>query len=117
MTKLRGNSIYFEIIFWRGLTIAGLMMFGEERSIADLFPNYFLDNREILSEIPGERWSNRITSQDGTWSGNLYDLYFKVIGKIISDIDIPFQIQGNDFIRQSVSQSYIKLLEKQFLIR
>jgi len=42
-----------------GLTVAGLLTFGEERSIADYFPHYFLDYREKLSDVPGERWSNR----------------------------------------------------------
>ncbi|ENH96019.1 putative transcriptional regulator [Gracilibacillus halophilus YIM-C55.5] len=94
-----------------GLTIGGLLMFGEEKSITDYFPHYFLDYREKLSDIPGQRWSNRITSQDGTWSGNLYDFYFKVIGKITSDIDVPFQIEGDEFIRQTESRVHKALRE------
>ncbi len=26
-------------------------------------------------------WTNRFTSQDGTWSGNIYDFYFKVMNE------------------------------------
>ncbi|MFZ3591556.1 ATP-binding protein [Bacillus sp. DJP31] len=94
-----------------GITVAGLLMFGEEQSISEYFPHYFLDYRETLSDIPEQRWSNRITSQDGTWSGNLYDFYFKVIGKITSDIDVPFQLVGTEFIRQTESRVHKALRE------
>ncbi|MFP3380015.1 putative DNA binding domain-containing protein, partial [Bacillus sp. SIMBA_069] len=75
-----------------GLTLAGLVMFGEERSIVDLLPQYFLEYREVTSEISGQRWSDRITSVDGTWSGNIYDFYFKIIHRLTSDLNIPFQL-------------------------
>ncbi len=86
-------------------------MFGVEKSITDYFPHYFLDYREKLSDNPGQRWSNRITSQDGTWSGNLFDFYFKVIGKITSDIDVPFQLEGDELIRQTESRVHKALRE------
>ncbi|MCM3738069.1 hypothetical protein M3215_20340 [Bacillus cytotoxicus] len=72
-------------------------MFGEERSIVDLLPQYFLEYREITSEITGQRWSDRITSADGTWSGNIYDFYFKVIHRLTSDLNIPFQLNEGLF--------------------
>jgi predicted HTH transcriptional regulator len=93
------------------LTVAGLLMFGEESSIAEYFPHYFLDYRERLSDIPDQRWSNRITSQDGNWSGNLYDYYFKVIGRVTSDIDIPFHLEGDEYIRQSETRVHKALRE------
>ncbi|WP_020063381.1 RNA-binding domain-containing protein [Bacillus sp. 123MFChir2] len=80
-----------------GLTLAGLVMFGEERSIVDLLPQYFLEYREITSEITGQRWNDRITSADGTWSGNIYDFYFKVIHRLTSDLNIPFQLNEGLF--------------------
>nr|WP_279663764.1 ATP-binding protein [Ectobacillus ponti] len=60
-----------------GLTLAGLLMFSEERMITEVLPHYFLEYREY--EADGEVWSKRFTSQDGTWSGNMFDFYFKVI--------------------------------------
>lgn len=33
-----------------GITVAGLLMFGEDRAITDEFPKYFLDYREKISE-------------------------------------------------------------------
>lgn len=83
-----------------GITVAGLLMFGEEWAITDSFPNYFLDYRERISDDPNVRWSDRITSQEGTWSGNLYDFYFKIIGKLTSNLNLPFHIKGDGLLRQ-----------------
>nr|WP_239534632.1 ATP-binding protein [Priestia taiwanensis] len=57
-----------------GLTVAGLLMFSEERIIMEVIPRYFLEYRENKKK----GWSTRLTSQDGTWSGNIYDFYCKV---------------------------------------
>ena len=67
------------------LTLAGLLLFGNERVITDILPTYFLDYREVNFENTDERWSNRIISSDGSWSGNLYDFYFKIIIIYIKD--------------------------------
>lgn len=77
------------------LTLAGLLMFGKEREISTILPTYFLDYREVNSENLGERWSNRIISSDGNWSGNLYDFYFKIINRLTSDLKVPFKIENN----------------------
>lgn len=94
-----------------GLTVAGLLMFGEENTITSYFPHYYLDYREKNTEIPGQRWSNRITSQDGTWSGNLYDFYFKVIIKITADINVPFHLEGDEYVRQVETRVHKALRE------
>lgn len=60
-----------------GLTLAGLLMFSEERIITEVLPQYFLEYRENTMETLDEDWSKRFTSQDGTWSGNVLDFYFK----------------------------------------
>ncbi|MDR3598414.1 RNA-binding domain-containing protein [Clostridium sp.] len=72
-----------------GITAAGLLMFGEERTIVDEFPKYFLDYREKISDEV--RWDYRVISSDGTWSGNLFDFYFKIINKITDNLNIPFR--------------------------
>ncbi|GKU83843.1 transcriptional regulator [Niallia sp. NCCP-28] len=60
-----------------GLTLAGLLMFSEERIITEVLPQFFLEYREVLGEKIADNWSKRFTSQDGTWSGNIFDFYFK----------------------------------------
>lgn len=73
-----------------GITAAGLLMFGEERTITDEFPKYFLDYREKISEEV--RWDYRLISSEGTWSGNIFDFYFKIVNKITDNLNIPFKI-------------------------
>ncbi|HWO97519.1 MAG TPA: transcriptional regulator [Bacillus sp. (in: firmicutes)] len=68
-----------------GLTLAGLLMFSEERIITEVLSQYFLEYRESLTDIINGNWSKRFTSQDGTWSGNLYDFYFKVMKQLTAD--------------------------------
>ncbi|MEI6133234.1 MAG: RNA-binding domain-containing protein [Bacillota bacterium] len=71
-------------------TCAGLLMFGHENEIVKEFSNYFLDYQEKLDE--DTRWSDRIVSSSGDWSGNLFDFYFKVYNKISSSVKVPFKI-------------------------
>lgn len=73
-------------------TVAGLLMFGEEYKIRYEFPEYFLDYREMLD--PTIRWTDRLESSSGEWSGNLYDFFFSIEKKLLMDIKIPFQKNG-----------------------
>ena len=73
-------------------TVAGLLMFGFDYEIVREFPNYFLDYREEMDET--KRWTDRLCSGTGTWSGNLYDFYFRVYNKLIQDIKVPFEIEN-----------------------
>ncbi|MBR2189555.1 MAG: putative DNA binding domain-containing protein [Eubacterium sp.] len=77
-------------------TGAGLLMFGDEFNIIRQFPEYFLDYREILD--PTIRWTDRLQSSSGEWSGNLCDFYFRVYNKIQKDIKVPFDTKGGDRI-------------------
>ena len=74
------------------LTLAGLLMFGEEKEIVSILPNYFLDYREIKDSINTERWSNRITSWDDNFTGNLWNFFEKIVNKLTSDLEIPFEL-------------------------
>ena len=63
-----------------GLTVAGLLMFGKDEAIRDpaAIPGYHVDYREKLSPDPSVRWTDRLTI-DGTWVGNLFQFYQRVI--------------------------------------
>ena len=73
-------------------TAAGLLIFGEEYKILYEFPEYFLDYREVLD--PTIRWTVRLQSSSGDWTGNLFDFFFRVYGKIVKDLKIPFKLEG-----------------------
>lgn len=73
-------------------TGAGLLMFGDEYNIVREFPEYFLDYREMLD--PAIRWTDRVQSSSGEWSGNVCDFYFRVYNKIIKEVKVPFKLAG-----------------------
>ena len=75
-------------------TAAGMLMFGNEYNIVRHFPEYFLDYREELD--PTIRWSDRLQSSSGEWSGNVCDFYFRVYNKIIKDVKVPFKMSGGE---------------------
>ena len=73
-------------------TVAGLLMFGNEYAITREFNNYFLDYQEHYEE--DTRWTDRIVSSSGDWSGNVYDFYFKTYNKLIQDVKVPFLMEN-----------------------
>jgi len=76
-----------------GLSVAGLLMFGKQRSILDGIPNYLVDYQE-QTENPEDRWIDRITT-DGTWSGNLFEFSQKVYRKLTADLKVPFKLKDS----------------------
>jgi predicted HTH transcriptional regulator len=77
-----------------GLTAAGLLMFGQWQAITDAFPLYFLDYQEKPADAESEtRWLDRIVP-DGSWSGNLFDFFRRVIRKLTADLKVPFVLKG-----------------------
>jgi ATP-dependent DNA helicase RecG len=79
-----------------GLTLAGLLMFGDLRSILDAVPNYVVDYQERPPEAREDsdrRWIDRVTT-DGSWSGNLYDFYRMVILRLTHGLKVPFKLKG-----------------------
>jgi ATP-dependent DNA helicase RecG len=73
-------------------TSAGLLMFGNEYDIVREYNNYFLDYQEQYD--PQNRWTDRIISSSGDWSGNVYDFFFRVYNKLQQDIKTPFKLDG-----------------------
>ncbi len=68
-------------------------MFGEEYNIVREFPEYFLDYREMLD--PTIRWTDRLQSSSGDWTGNIFDFFFEVNSKFAKDnIKKPFKLDG-----------------------
>jgi predicted HTH transcriptional regulator len=44
---------------------------------------------------PSIRWTHRVTSSSGEWSGNLFDFYYRIINRLTSDLPVPFQLNNN----------------------
>jgi ATP-dependent DNA helicase RecG len=83
-----------------GLTLAAILMLGQWPAIQEAFPYYFVDYQERPTEEEQERdvrWLDRVVP-DGTWSGNLFDFYLRVVRKLVADIKVPFVLKNN--IRQ-----------------
>lgn len=74
-------------------TVAGLLMFGHEYDIVREMPDYFLDYREQLD--PKIRWTHRIVSSSGDWSGNLFDFFFHVYNRLKAAFPVPFQLSSD----------------------
>ena len=74
-------------------TAAGLLMFGFEYEIVREYPNYFLDYQEHYDV--DVRFTDRIYSTSGEWSGNVFDFFFKVYNKLIQNpkIKVPFKMK------------------------
>ena len=57
------------------------------------FPQYFLyyqENRQMSTT----RWTDRIASSSGDWSGNIFDFVYKVVPKLTADLKVPFVLKG-----------------------
>ena len=78
-------------------TSAGLLMFGNEYDIVREFNAYFLDYQEQYDA--DTRWTDRIISSSGDWSGNVYDFYFRIYNRLIQDIKVPFRMDGGNRVQ------------------
>ncbi len=61
------------------LTMAGLLMFGNDYRITRAIPEYYLDYRRYEA---GEGWVDRLNSDSGLWSGNLFDFYVGISDRL-----------------------------------
>jgi ATP-dependent DNA helicase RecG len=92
-----------------GLTVAGLLMFGKELSISEAFSHHHLDYQEVLSNDPEKRWTYRL-SPDGKWEPNLFNFYYQVYGRLVKDLDVPFQLD-QDAVRKGETHVHEALRE------
>ncbi|MCM1245951.1 MAG: putative DNA binding domain-containing protein [Roseburia sp.] len=76
-----------------GLTLAGLMMFGNGLVVRDVFDNIFMDYRDESHKSDDVRWNDRIT-YDGTWENNVFNFLGKILPKLTSELPKPFKLKG-----------------------
>jgi len=95
----------------KGLTIAGMLMFGKGLHIRDLFAKLNFDYREEINVNSNQRWSDRFTI-DGTWENNLYNFYFNVINKLTNNIKVPFKLENlerkdDTLVHQAIREAFV----------
>jgi len=93
----------------QGVTVAGLLMFGREEALREALPQYHVDYREKLSDDPEIRWTDRLTL-DGTWPGNLFQFYLRVVQRLASDLKLPFQLDS-DLLRKGETVVHVAIRE------
>lgn len=76
-----------------GLTLAGLMMFGNGLVVRDVFDNIFMDYRDESHKTDDIRWNDRIT-YDGTWENNVFNFLGKVLPRLTTELPKPFKLKG-----------------------
>jgi len=89
----------------KGLTYAGLLMFGTYSAIMDENPNFFPDYQEI--ENPKDRWVNRIYP-DGNWESNLFQFYRRVLPILQGFLPKPFRLEGNQRINETAAHVAVR---------
>ena len=72
-------------------TAGGILMFGYEHEIIKEYSYFFLDYQEHESD--DTRWTDRIVSNIGDWSGNLFDFYTRVYGRLSQGVKTPFKLE------------------------
>ena len=76
-----------------GLTLAGLVMFGNGLAVRDVFDNIFMDYRDESHKTNEIRWNDRIT-YDGTWENNVFNFLGKILPKLTTELPKPFKLAG-----------------------
>ena len=92
-------------------TKAGLLMFGYSYRIVYQYPSFFLDYQK-KSET---RWDDRVQSDSGDWSGNVFMFFLKVTNKLFENIPTPFKMEGiyrvdNDELHKAVREALCNTL-------
>lgn len=95
----------------KGVTVAGMLMFGRGLYIRDLFAKINFDFREEIDMNSDQRWSDRFTI-DGTWENNIYNFYFTVINKLTSNVKIPFRLENlerkdDTLVHQAIREAFV----------
>jgi ATP-dependent DNA helicase RecG len=91
-----------------GLTLAGVLMFGQWSAIQEALPHYFVDYQERPEAKTELRWIDRLVP-DGTWTGNLFEFYRRVYRKLIVDLKVPFALKDGQ--RQEDTPVHVALRE------
>ena len=99
----------------KGLTLAGLLMFGKLNSILDCLPNYIVDYQERPREVSELRWLDRVTT-DFNWPCNLFSFYQTVIPKLFAGLKVPFKLENSTVrvddtpVHKAVREAFVNMM-------
>lgn len=93
-----------------GVTLAGVLMFGQDTTLTSALPYYFVDYREKLSPDPEIRWTDRVCP-DGRWQPNLYQFYTRIYPKLSLALPVPFKLDETGFNRIDDTPAHKSLRE------
>ena len=95
------------------LTNAGVMMFTDYLKIVEVFPEYLLDFR--IADSFSLKWSDRLTMDELTWTGNLFDFYTKTLAKMAPILPSPYYAKdfkdiGKQLIFDAAKESIVNAI-------
>lgn len=73
-------------------TGAGLLMFGNTEAIRRIYPYFSLEYRACLDRMLP--WTELVQSGSDDRSGNLYDFFFQISGRLGQSLKVPFKLEG-----------------------
>lgn len=109
LKKLGGYSIDSET-GEEAVTLAGVLMFGQDMALTTALPYYFVDYREKLSANPNIRWTDRVCP-DGRWQPNLFQFYSRIYPKLSQALPVPFKLDETGFNRIDDTPAHKSLRE------
>lgn len=75
-----------------GLTLAGLLMFGNGLAIRENLPMIRMDYVDLTGLSEGMRYSDRIT-YDFTWENNVFQFMARIMPKLLVGVKVPFALR------------------------
>ena len=94
-------------------TTEAILMFAPYWLISQFYPNFYLDFQMLSAR--DEKPVLRISSDDGLWSGNVFDFYLKVSGELFHRLPSPYLLvngvdRGHDTLVEAVIEGVVNSL-------
>jgi ATP-dependent DNA helicase RecG len=89
----------------KGITVAGLLMFGRDLALRDWRTRHLIDYRQVPADMSDDaRWDDRVA-----WEGNLFSAFETIYPRLVKSQPVPFRLQ--DGMRVDESPSHVALRE------
>ena len=88
------------------LTNGAILFLGKSADIASICPSLWLDF-QVQSEF-GERFADRITNKDLICEGNIFQFFYRSIGKAFASAPSPFFVDGGKDVGRAKMQKMLR---------